>query len=121
MLPTSFSIWGTCVPVGIFESFPNDNDIIETKPLRCNSILTASEKIPQYLPIKHTSSYIKPMLTAMFEGNCKDYLAKNLGEYIMIDLIEERFPLLKVNDTYVLQSTWWDNSNINELLRGDIH
>lgn len=116
MLPVSFSIWGTCVSIEIFERFSKNNRIVSTRPLRCNSIINASERFPDKLLIEHTSSYIKPMLTAMFEGSCEDYLNRNLGDYILIDMIEERFPLLKINETYVLQSTWWDNSNIWKLL-----
>lgn len=116
MLPVSFSIWGTCVSIEIFERFSKNKRIVSTQPLRCNSIINASERFPNKLPIKHTSSYIKPMLIAMFEGGCEDYLNRNLGDYILIDMIEERFPLLKIDETYVLQSTWWENSNIGELL-----
>lgn len=56
------------------------------------------------------------MLRAMFDGTCKEYLKENQGSYILIDLIEERFPLIQIGDAVFLKSSWWDKSNIEQVL-----
>ncbi|MCC8147218.1 MAG: DUF6270 domain-containing protein, partial [Bacteroidales bacterium] len=99
MLPVTFSIFGTCVSIEIFD-YNKDGRLIRTNPLRCNSIFSVSNRFPSYLNIKHKSSYIQPMLRTMFDGTTFDWLKANQGEYLIIDLIEERFPLLKASGTY---------------------
>lgn len=116
-LPVSFGIFGTCDSVDIFE-FNEKGKIYHHIPMRGSSILTTDISRLKYNldALYHTSSLATDMVKHILNGQVYEFLKENRGEYLMIDLVEERMPFVKFEDQLYLYSPWFRDSNAKELL-----
>ena len=91
ILPTSFGIFGTCDSVDVFEFTPKTN-LISKVPMRAGSILTAcdSRTRKNFGDLYHSSSLAAMLLKTILDGQVMDFVRDNTGEFLIIDLTEDR-------------------------------
>lgn len=120
VLPTTFGIFGTCDSVDIFDF--NSNDIISNHtPMRAGSILTAdiSRTDKNISNFWHSSNLAVMLLHIILNGQIFEFMDKEAGEYLIIDLVEERMPFIKFEEKMFLYSPWFRDSNLKEIIEAD--
>lgn len=118
-IPTSFGIYGTCVSIDVFNINKSSQIVAAKNPVRATSIFTLDSRLNRGgVEFEHPSSWFTEMLGHVFDGNVKSCLKHERGEYLIIDLIEERFKFLVVNDdTLFLNSSYCQQANVIQKLK----
>lgn len=100
-LPTSIGILGTCVSVDLFE-FAEHKDLVNKTALRDFSVFNTWDKRPSVNigKIVHSSSLHTMWLNTLWDGHAIDFIKENMGEYLLIDLTDERFDMFMVDGCY---------------------
>lgn len=95
-------IWGSCVSRDIFK---NNNDVVLNYIAR-QSIISSLQKFA-YIDdseIVNSSKFKLSMILSDINKTAYDKLSMNHASFILIDFVDERFPLLKYNSTYITKS-----------------
>lgn len=107
----SVSIYGSCVTRDLFEYDKSEN--LELKQYIARQSIISAVSAPIDLEenqIKLNSNFQKRMVLMDLKKNCFENLKENRSDYLIIDLIDERFPLLFYKNSYCTAS--------NEALHG---
>lgn len=115
-LPTTFGIFGTCDSVDVFE-FSKRSEIVHHVPMRAGSILTAdiSRTHRSIHELNHNSSLATMILRTILNGEVFEFMRDNAGEYLVIDLVEERMPFISFGEYLFLYSPWFRDSNLKKI------
>ena len=107
------SIFGSCVTRDLFEFTENDFMILKSYIARQSIISAVSESIEcKKQDIKLESNFQREMV---FHDFCKDsftILGRDRSDFVIIDLIDERFSLIRYKGSFVTASTYLINSKL---------
>ena len=96
-LPTSFGICGSCVNVDIFSYYKDPEQALKDHvAMRDNTFFQTP--VRPAVPIKnllHSSSLHTMWIRTAYDGKVFEFLEQNAGEYLLIDLVDERFDLFE--------------------------
>ena len=120
-LPTSIGIHGSCVSVDLF-NYTDDKEhkLIDKLALRDATVFSSNnERTRQAIDgLKHDSNLHMLWINTLWDGKKSSFMKENAGEYLLIDLVDERFKLFSVdNVTFCYQG--FLESNIEELIGHD--
>lgn len=115
-LPTSIGILGTCVSVDAFK-FVEHEGLVSKTAMRDFSIFNTWDKRPSFNigEIVHASSLHTMWLNTLWDGRVFEFLKENEGEYLMIDLTDERHELFMVDGCYFCCQGFIQTDLFNEL------
>lgn len=119
-LATSIGILGTCVSVDAFK-FVEHEGLTDKTAMRDFSIFNTWDKRPSINigKITHSSSLHSMWLNTLWDGRVFEFLKDNAGEYLLIDLTDERHEMFKVDGCYFCLQGFIQTELFNELsLRG---
>lgn len=103
--PASVSIFGSCVSRDILEYSAACEITLDLYFARQSIISAVADKIPlSYEEIHLQSNFQKKQIFYDYNKNAFEMLQENLSEYLLIDLVDERFPLIKTEGSYVTRS-----------------
>lgn len=99
------NIFGSCVSRDVLE-YQQERYIQLLQYFARQSIVSAvSKSVPlEENQLSLASSFQKRMVLHDFKKDTFDELSRNSGDYLLIDLIDERFPLVKIDDSFVTYS-----------------
>ena len=101
----SVSIFGSCVSRDMLESDPARNLTLDLYFARSSIISAVSDKVAlDYEKINLQSSFQKRQIYYDFNKSAMNMLQDKRSDYLMIDLVDERFPLIKIAGGYVTRS-----------------
>lgn len=117
-LPTSIGIHGSCVSVDLF-LYGNDNEkkLIDKLALRDTTIFSLNNERPRYSldGLKHDSNLHTMWINTLWDGKKTSFMKENAGEYLLIDLVDERFELFICDGVFFCRQGFLQ-SNIQELV-----
>lgn len=117
-LPTSIGIHGSCVSVDLF-LYGNDYEkkIIDKLALRDTTIFSLNNERPRYSldGLKHDSNLHTMWINTLWDGKKTSFMKENAGEYLLLDLVDERFNLF-ICDGVCFCKHFFFQSNIQELV-----
>lgn len=115
-LPTSIGILGTCVSVDAFK-FVEHEGLTDKTAMRDVSIFNTWDKRPSINigKITHTSSLHTMWLNTLWDGRMFEFMKENAGEYLMIDLTDERHEMFIVDGCYFCVQGFMQTELFNEL------
>lgn len=101
----TINLFGSCVTRDVFE-YNTSNCLNLGQYIARQSILSAVSPSVQIVEehIELDSKFQKRMVLMDLEKNTFEVLQKNTSDYLIIDLIDERFPLVKYNNSYFTAS-----------------
>lgn len=118
---TYINIHGSCLSNDVFRYLSDDNIKVNKYIARSSVISVVSQPINISMNDINLSSMFQK---AMVYGDINKTLFKNLKEnqsdYLMIDLIDERFNLIKIDNTYITDSYEFKNSKLNKVINGEV-
>ena len=117
LLPTSFGICGSCVSVDIF-TYNKDSrgELTDHPAMRDNTFFQTKRRPTRPLEgLRHDSSLHTMWLRTAYDGQVFEFLHENVGEYCLIDLVDERFDLFEY-DGQNFVSHFFEESNFFELV-----
>jgi len=101
----SINIFGSCVSRDLLEYDAAKKVILNYYFARQSIISTVSPRIPVvYDTINLCSNFQKRQLFWDLNKSFIDLLEKNVSDYLIIDLVDERFPIVKLGGSYVTRS-----------------
>lgn len=109
------SIYGSCVTRDILEY--ETISCLDLKSYFCRQSIVSSLSMPircDMKEVKLTSPFQKRQLHNDFSKNLFSVLASDASEYLIIDLIDERFSLIHYRDSFITNSTSLMESNYIE-------
>ena len=114
------NIHGSCVSNDVFRYLLNDS-IKVNKYLARSSLISAISE-PRNISmddIKLSSSFQKSMVYSDINKTLFKEIKENKSDYLIIDLMDERLNLIKIDNTYITHSNEFENSKLNEIVRGE--
>lgn len=104
--PARISIFGSCTTRDCFRIFPSSAFKLRSYVARESVVSAVSKPIPLELDAIHlTSQWQKTAVWQDFNKTAFDMFRNDGSEWLMIDLIDERFALTRIGDTYVTKSS----------------
>lgn len=102
----SLSIYGSCVSRDVL-TIANDTKFDLKAYIARQSVISAvAPKIPEgAIPLENSSAFRKRVVESDLRKNAFELLKANKSDYFMLDLIDERFPLLRLFGSYVTASS----------------
>ena len=109
----SISIFGSCVSRDVLEFYKNDDLTLKNYIARQSIISAISKPITvEEQDVKLTSNFQKKQILNDLRKTTFDILLNNKSDYLIIDLIDERFRVGKYEDSYFTISQDFVNSGI---------
>lgn len=95
-------IWGSCVSRDVFGS---NNDVVKNYIAR-QSIISSLQKPANIFEneLENSSKFKLSMIASDIDKSVYSKLSEEHSDWLLIDFIDERFPLLKLNSTYLTLS-----------------
>ena len=102
----SLSIYGSCVSRDVL-TIANDTKFdLKVYIARQSMISAVAPKISEgAIPLENSSAFRKRVVESDLRKNAFELLKANKSDYFMLDLIDERFPLLRLFGSYVTASS----------------
>ena len=105
-LPAKISIFGSCTSRDLFRLYPSKDLELCSYVARQSVVSAVSEPIPLELDdIKLESAFQKMAVWRDFNKTTFDLFKEDGSEWLIIDLIDERFPPVRYGDSYVTKSS----------------
>lgn len=114
----SFNVFGDCVSRDILTPIINRGEVQVLQYLAFSSPLSvASAKPEQQISLDNIERFEGPAFNRRcmlldYNNTCLDYLFKKKSDYLIIDFLDSRCPLLKKGDHYITQSVTF-RKNLN--------
>ena len=103
--PPSISIYGSCVSRDVFAIAQDDRFEIRSYIARQSILSAVAPPIPQgAIPLQNPSAFRLRAVECDLRKSAFAELRESKSDYLMIDLIDERFPLLPFSGSYITAS-----------------
>ena len=115
LMRVSLSIYGSCVSRDIFAIANNTKFDLKAYIARQSVISAVAPKLPEgKIPLQNDSPWRMRAVECDLQKNAFDILKQEKSDYLLIDLIDERFPLLPLFGSYVTASNEFYESTPEE-------
>ena len=104
-LPAGVSIFGSCTTRDLFRLFPSKDVELKTYIARQSVVSAVSQPVPLELEqIKLESAFQRSAVWHDFNKTAFDLFRNDGSEWLIIDLIDERFSPVRIGNSYVTKS-----------------